>query len=249
MRIGFIGTGTIAAAMVTGIVADGHQIVVSERNHEKATQLSNAYENVSIASNQGVIDQTDVIILGLMANTARDVLPTLNFKAHQEVFTVMVGIDLEEMPALVAPATICSILIPYPFIAKGNSPALVYPAHATLDAIFGARNDLIALPSEDALKSYLAAQAILSPIIKQLHIANTWLIGKTGDEKSSEQFLRSLIGNYLTSVPVGEPGALTDMLVDLGTEGGLNAQLRDHYEAHGAYAMLEDGFEMLLKQL
>jgi pyrroline-5-carboxylate reductase len=89
MRIGVIGCGTIASAAVHGIIGDGHQITVSERSASHANALAEAYENVSIADNQGVVDASDVIFLGLMAEVAHDVLGALRFREYQTFLTFM----------------------------------------------------------------------------------------------------------------------------------------------------------------
>ena len=40
MKIGVIGTGTIATAVVQGIAGDGHQITVSDRSATNACALA-----------------------------------------------------------------------------------------------------------------------------------------------------------------------------------------------------------------
>ena len=79
MRIGVIGCGTIASAALGGIAQDGHQITVSERSARHANSFAEAYENVSIAENQGVVDASDVTFLGLMAEVALRVRVRENF--------------------------------------------------------------------------------------------------------------------------------------------------------------------------
>ena len=161
---------------------------------------------------------------------------------------VVVGITFAELNEWVAPAQEVGTFIPYPFIAQGASPLLVYPQSDTLEALFGKRNHLITLNSEADLNSYLAAQAVLSPTVKLLHETAQWLTTRTGDGLSAEKFLRILIGNYLTATPLDQPDTLPAMLRDLSTEGGLNAQLRDHFTDQGVYETLEEGLNKLEKR-
>src|SRR6056297_1550795 len=83
MRIGVIGCGTIARAAVEGIVHDGHEITISERSAHHSASLAEAYENVQVADNQGVVDASDILFLGLMAEVAKDVLGSLTFREGQ----------------------------------------------------------------------------------------------------------------------------------------------------------------------
>ncbi len=249
MKVGFLGTGTIAAAMVQGIANDGHQIWISERNQVISSQLSQQFSVVTVADNQTVVDQADTVIICLLVDTARQILPTLNFRPEQQILSVMVPMALAEVSGLVAPAFAEAIFIPFPFIRQGNSPLLVYPQSNTLETLFGQRNELVILSNETDLQSYLSAQAILLPTIKLLHEATGWLQERVGEDVSAETFIRLLIGGYLTADPLDQPNVLAQALIDLGTEGGLNAQLRDHFAEHGVYEALREGLDAIEKRL
>lgn len=70
MRLGVIGTGTIATAAMRGIAGDGHQITVSRRSAANAEGLARDFANVSVADNQTVLDQSDVVFVALLAGDA-----------------------------------------------------------------------------------------------------------------------------------------------------------------------------------
>ena len=72
MRIGVIGTGTIATAVVRGIAPDGHQITVSARSAANARALAEAFATVAIAENQAVLDASDVVLIGTTGAQADD---------------------------------------------------------------------------------------------------------------------------------------------------------------------------------
>ena len=99
MKIGVIGTGTIASAVVRGIAGDGHDIAVSERGAARAADLARAFDNVSVHDNAGVVAASDVIFLGLMAEAAGEILAGLSFRAGQRVISFMAGASLEEVRA------------------------------------------------------------------------------------------------------------------------------------------------------
>ena len=110
MRIGVLGTGTIATAVVHGIAGDGHQIVVSERSAENTSLLAAAYDEVSIAGNQSVLDQSDVVFLGLMAEVAEKMLPGLSFREDQRVVSFMAGASTSSKMPLVSRSTTSSLI-------------------------------------------------------------------------------------------------------------------------------------------
>ncbi len=63
MTPGFIGTGTITTALVTGLCTSPRppeELWVSPRNAEKAARLASAFDSVRVAAgNQEVLDRTD----------------------------------------------------------------------------------------------------------------------------------------------------------------------------------------------
>src|SRR3546814_5110849 len=80
-RLGFIGTGTIAAAIVAGLALSGEEpILLSPRNADIAARLSARFSHVGVANdNQAVLDQTDLVILAVRPPIADSVLEDLKF--------------------------------------------------------------------------------------------------------------------------------------------------------------------------
>ncbi|WP_333815392.1 NAD(P)-binding domain-containing protein [Tabrizicola sp.] len=224
MRLGFIGTGEITAAMVRGLKGRGHTILVSPRNAAVAATLAAEVPGVAIAPNEDVVANSDVVFLCLLARVAREVLPTLPFCADQSVISVMVDAPLATLRSLCAPATDIAITIPLPPITTGGCPLPVYPASPALDALFGARNLILPQPSEAALNAHLGASALCSPILDQLLTATEWLTDHTGNPAAAEAYIAAMIRGYLPER--AQEGDLATALKKLSTEGGLNATLR-----------------------
>lgn len=224
MRLGFLGTGEITTAMVRGLAGQGHSILVSPRNAATAAMLAAEVPEVTIAPNDAVVAQSDVVFLCLLAKVAEGILPNLPFRADQSILSVMVDAPLAKLQALCAPATDIAITIPLPPIATGGCPLPVYPASPILDALFGARNLILPQPSEAALNAHLGASALCSPILDQLLTAVDWLASHTGDAAAAEAYVAAMIRGYLPERAI--QGELSEALKKLSTEGGLNATLR-----------------------
>jgi len=239
MRIGVIGCGTIARAAVEGIVRDGHEITVSERSANHAAFLAEAYENVNIADNQGVADASDVLLLGLMAETARSVLDAVKFRKNQKAITFMAGASLEEADALVRPARATAIMMPFPGIAQGGSPIMMQGDTELVTEVFGKRNSIFPVRDADEMAAYLCAQAVLSPVARMVGDAAGWLGARVSDRAQGEAFLRMLVASNLSSA------ACEPLIEALSTPGGYNQKLRLHMEAQGMGAALNDGLTKL----
>jgi pyrroline-5-carboxylate reductase len=239
MRIGFIGTGTIASAVVEGIAGDGHTIAVSTRNTAHSARLAGVFSNVTVHDNQAVVDRSDVICVALVAGVAPGVLGALTFRPGQRVVSLMAGMSLAEVGALVAPAQGVAVMIPFSGMAQGGSPFMGYGDTGLLQQLFGARNTLFTMASEADLDAYMCAQAVLSPALRMVADAADWLGARVDGRAQGEAFLRALVGSTL------EGADCATSLAALNTKGGYNQRLRDHMTDAGMGTALAAGLDKL----
>ena len=235
MRLGFLGTGIIASAVVRGLAGQGHQMLVSPRNKARAAELVAELAEVRIAANADVVAQSDVICLGLLAAQAPEVLKPLRFREGQKVVSFMADMALDDVAELVAPAQAVAIMLPYPGIAWGGSPILALGDISVIEDLFAPANRIFEMQSEAQLAAYLAAQAVLSPVAQLVATTADWL----ADGPAGEAFLRMLVA---TSLRDQEAARLIDAL---NTEGGYNQRLRQHMDDAGMRAALRAGLDRL----
>lgn len=239
MKIGVIGCGVIASAVVQGIANDGHEIIVSERSARYSKDLSDQFASVSVASNQQVIDVSDVVFLGLMADVSKDILPGLDFRDGQKVITFMAGASLEEVDSMVRPARAVALVLPFPGIAQGGSPVLLQGEEPLVRDIFGRSNTVYVTQNAAEMDAYLSAQAVLSPVARLVGDAAGWIEDKVDDAEQAEAFLRHLVASNLENMN-------SETLIEaLNAEGGYNQRLRKHMENQGMRGDLRSGLDAL----
>lgn len=244
MRVGFLGTGEIATAMVHGLAGEGHQIKVSERNAENAAALAAAYPDVEVLPNAELVEGSDVVFLCLMADVARNILTRLPWRADHVVISAMVGLPRAELAALCAPATDIAITIPLGPIAIGGSVLPVHPEVPVIRELFGGRNTVIPVADEDGIGAYFIASALAAPTLAQLQAGADWLAAQTGDKKGAEAYIAGMFFGFLRQISQSD-ASFDDLLQGLATEGGLNATLRARMEEAGTLETLNEGFEAL----
>lgn len=244
-RIGFLGTGEIAQAMVATFAGDGHQIIVSERNLDRSAALVRDYPGVRRAENQQVVDDSDIVILCLLGDAARNLLPDLRFRADQTVISVMARMPLAELGRLCAPATDLAVAIPLPPMPLGGTPLATYPENARLRELFGRHVRIHPCASEEELAAHFAATGVLLPLLDQMQVAARWLAGFTGDERQAAAYLAGLVGGYCRMLTAEDAPDLSRLRAGLNTEGGLNQTLSRAVRESGADEALEDGMDGL----
>lgn len=78
MRVGFIGTGNMATAIIKGIIAKGflsaNKVYVTDLNLDKAKSLADTVGANVVISNQQLIESVDYVILAVKPNVMEQVL-------------------------------------------------------------------------------------------------------------------------------------------------------------------------------
>jgi len=239
MRLGFIGTGTIASAVVQGLAGRSHEIRISARSRANSEVLAASIAEVQIAELQEILDHSDVVFLGLMLQAAPPILAALTFRRDLRVVSFMAGADLDQVAGLVAPAHVSAVMMPFPGIAQGGSAIMALGDEDLLERIFAPHNALFMLRDADELEAYLCAQAILSPVARMTSDASNWLAARVSDPTQGEAFLRKLISSSLAD------NSAADLVEALNTPGGYNQRLRHHMENAGMGAELAAGLDAL----
>ena len=87
-KVGFIGCGTIAAAIVTGLATkEGlvSSIAVSRRSKSKSDQLQQAFPDLVTVcdDNQEILDRSDIIFITVLPEQTSQVLQSLQFDSDR----------------------------------------------------------------------------------------------------------------------------------------------------------------------
>ncbi len=247
MKVGFIGTGAIASAMVRGLVGQGHEIWVSARGEATSKALAAEFAEVHRASNDRIAEGCEVVVLCLMATVAKQVLPSLSFGPGVRVISVMVDVDLATLRGFAPEAASIDMTIPLPQIASGGCPLPCFPRRETVADLFGPANPSFVVKDMRALNAHFAASALMSTTLDQIATGAAWLSGYSDDEAAAQFYLAHMLASAL--VTIGKPTSLAHLLAELSTEGGLNATLKAHMRTRGAPAALRDGLDAFTARL
>ncbi len=123
-RLGFIGGGQMAEALIKGILSQGilkaEQISCSDPSEERRTLLGDAYNILVFQKNQDVIEKSDVIILAVKPQVMDVVLDDIREHVTKDhlVVSIAAGITLKILARGLLPGARVIRVMP-------NTPALI----------------------------------------------------------------------------------------------------------------------------
>ena len=252
MRLGFIGCGTIAAAIVTGLNSSGHgeAIVVSPRNAQVAAGLARRFPNVTVgASNQAVLDACDVAVLAVRPQILAALLPELRFRPDHEVISLVPVTSLAYLRSATAPAAAVTRAVPMPMVARRQGPTAIYAATPVARRLFDALGSTIELSDEKCFDAFTAETALMATYFRFLETAAQWLRARGVAADQADRYVRELFWGLAGTALASPQRTLGELADEHQTRGGLNEQVRTHMESKGMFAELANALDGVLARL
>jgi len=255
--VGFLGTGKISSCMVRGYATSGvatstpRRILVSPRNEGKANALKADFPDlVEIAvSNEQVVEESDIVYIGLLPAVARDILPRLPFGGSSStklVVSMMATVDLAELFALTSlPADQLVRTVPLPSSARREGPILVHPIYPRFMSILSTLGTPVGCANEQEMKPLVCLTGHISSFFELMNETQNFMIREGVDAQTARAYVSSFYSSLAHSTELsGE--TLSDMAEEAATPGGINEQAigflksSDHFElqAHSLGAIL-----------
>jgi pyrroline-5-carboxylate reductase len=253
MRLGFVGTGAITSAMVTGLrSSDTHvdSIQLSPRNLAIATDLSRRLPGVSIASsNQDVLDSSETVVIAVRPPVARRVLSELRFRFDHCIISVVSAMSLRSLSELTVPATRITRATPLPSTARRIGPTAIYPPDPTVVDLFSAIGTTFAVESEDQFEAMCAATATIASAYSLMEEIASWL-SRTGVRKGDARDYVARMFWGLTGGAVDAPErAFKSLASEHATVGGINEQFLRHMVEHNLFEGVSRGLDAVLQRI
>lgn len=247
-RIGFLGTGHIAAPIARLMAAKGHQISVTERNAQVSAKLKQEL-GATVGDPQAVIDTSDIVFLCLRPHVAVEVLTPLRFRGEQKIVSVMAGVSAEQLASLCAPAADFVQTIPLGFLQTGGCPMAAYGNNRLLADLFEPENPVVKVKTEAALNAHFAICAMVPGMLDLMTSGAKWLTDETGDADGAEFYVAQLMSGFLAAMEKGGAGRLAEERDALATEGTLSLQMTQTLQRGGAHDALNDALTSIGKRL
>jgi pyrroline-5-carboxylate reductase len=253
VRLGFIGTGAITSAIVTGLNAAGisnDAILVSPRNAETAAALAAKFPNVTVAaSNQAVLDGSDVVMLAVRPQVADEVLSQLRFRTDHRVISLMAITPLEQVRAMVAPAHTVTRAVPLPLVADCCGPTPIFPPDQVAAGIFNRLGTAIEATSADQFIAFSTSTATMAPYFTFAEEIAAWLVRHNVPAADARRYVGTVFQGLGNIAATTQEHSLAALAGEFATRGGINEQVVAHMKARGAFDALSEGLDAVLERM
>ena len=251
-RVGFIGVGAIADAVIRGMMQSGYRetIIVSARNTQRSHELSKQFSNVVVEfENQALVDRSDWVFVAVLPDQARPLLNSLKFREDQKLISLVAGIDLAELKMIARPLNQVHRMIPLPPIEFGVGPLPICPPCQPLADLFAGCAAVIPLETEDSFSVFSAASGMMAAHHQWVSDIAAWMQnqGVAGDNaaKYATQMVKALTEIEVRTAPEQLP-KLAD---ECTTAGGLNEQAIRELRGLGWFQQASERLSRLLARL
>jgi pyrroline-5-carboxylate reductase len=250
-RIGFIGTGAIASAIVEGLCEgrdDAPEVFLSPRGESVGAELRRRYASVHVcADNQEVVDRSRVVVVAVRVPDRAEALAPLTVGDDKVVISAMAGVSLAELRGLIGSAAPLVRAIPLPAVRERSSATILHPEHPVATALFERLGGALHLPDEDAFVVYSVLTSTISTHYGYLAALADWAARQGVPSEDASRFLRAVFRNV--GLSLGDERSLAQLTADHETPGGSNERFRTTWLDAANLAALDDTLDERLTDL
>lgn len=252
-RLGFIGTGTITEAIVTGVLAGGDpapDITISPRSAATASRLAALSDKVTVArDNQHVVDAADMVFLAIRPDVAEEVVRALRFRSGQQVVSLVAAVDHTTLRDWIGVPVELVRAVPLPFVASRSGVTVIFPSNAPVEALFADLGTAVPCRSIEEYDLLATASALMGSYFGIMDHVVGWLQAKGLPPESARAYLAPLFSSLSTVAQTTPSRSLEDLRHEFSTKGGLNEQMFAKFRENGGTSALTTALESVLDRV
>ncbi|MBR0172668.1 MAG: NAD(P)-binding domain-containing protein [Lachnospiraceae bacterium] len=229
--LGFLGSGAITTAMVTGFCDRAkdtpYPIMVADINQEAADKLAGKFRDRVTAAKtlQECVDNSDWVILAVWPDAGEEMIKSLTFKPEHKIINVMFDKTVEQVKGWMncEPATILH-MIPGTFLSFFPSPIVQCPPTAEAAEIFGHIGKIVNVDSRYQVCAFATITALFAPIFALMDTVIDWAVNEEGAPvEAATQYTTNMFAAVCEEA-CGKDKAGVHHMATVSTPGGINMQ-------------------------
>ena len=253
MNLGFIGTGTIASSVITGIFKSKiyfKKIYISKRNNKNSLKLKKRYKKISIAkNNQEIVDKCNLIFLSVTPTVGNKIIKELKFKSSQTIISFISTITLSQLKKAIKVNAKIVRAIPLPPISLKKGPVPICPPNLKVKKFFNQIGTTIEIKNEKSSINFWSTSGMMAPFYQLLSTMTDWLVKKGVKRNNAQKYITSLFLALSKDAVVNSKKDLKYLVKNSQTPKGLNEQGIKELTKAGFYKSLEKTLNSIHKRL
>jgi len=253
MKIGFIGTGRIATAIIQGMYLkkiQTNKIFISARNKKNSFFLKRKYKKISILrNNQDILHHSDVIFLTTTPKVGKKILSKLQFKKNQTVFNVMSTIHNSEIKKMIGKVKKIIKVAPLPMIEHGIGPIIIYPKDKFAENFFSKLGEVFCFNNEELNKKLWVMTSLMATYLEIYKTNVDWLKKNGISEATGRKYLSNLFQSLSKGALNNHHNNLTSLIKSFQTKGGINEQLLVQLKRQKFFNKLQNSLNIVYRRI
>ena len=253
MKLGFIGTGKITSAVITGICSSSisyKRIVISHRNKSISQSLIKKFKKITISKdNQEIVNTCDWIFLSVTPTVGEKIIKNLKFRSNQTIISFISTITLTKLKKIIKVKAKIVRAIPLPPISLMKGPVPICPPNKSVKDFFNKIGTTVEIKDEKLSINFWATSGMMAPFYELLRVMTDWLVKKGIKRNNAQKYITSLFLALSEDAVVNSKKDLKYLVKDSQTPNGLNEQGVKELTKAGFYNKLEKTLNGIHKRL
>ncbi|MFT4437784.1 pyrroline-5-carboxylate reductase [Caballeronia sp. 15715] len=253
MKIGFVGTGAISEAVITGLLktrSDISEITVSPRNAEVSSRLARSSSLVRVGrDNQDVVDSCDTVFLAVRPQISKEVVTALRFRANHHIVNIVGTLTHETLHRWIETPVTITRAIPLPLVADLRGVTPIYPPNNQIANLFAPLGPVIECNDSAHYDCLAVASALMETYFGMLEICQHWLVERGLLREEAMAYLKDLAFGLSQTMMTSQSTSFESLRFGHTTPGGLNEQMYRVFREQGGARALTSALDSVLTRV
>jgi pyrroline-5-carboxylate reductase len=253
MKLGFIGTGKITSAVITGICSSSisyNKIIISERNKSISSTLKKKFKKITVSkNNQEIINLCDWVFLSVTPTVGEKIIKNLKFRSNQTIISFISTITLAQLKKAIKVKAKIIRAIPLPPISLKKGPVPICPPNKKVKDFFNKIGTTVEIKNEKSSINFWATSGMMAPFYELLRVMTDWLVKRGVKRNDAQKYITSLFLALSEDAVVNSKKDLKYLVKESQTPKGLNEQGVKELTKAGFYKSLEKTLNSIRKRL
>ena len=253
MKLGFIATGRISAAVVKGISSSNiayDKILISYRNKLIAKKLKKKFKKIVIVkNNQEIIDNCKWVFLSVTPIVGEKIIKNLRFRSNQTIISFISTITLTQLKKAIKVKAKIIRAIPLPPVSLKKGPIPICPPDKKVKEFFNKIGTTIEIKNEKSSINFWSTSGMMAPFYELLRVMTDWLVKKGIRRANAQKYITSLFLALSEDAVLNSKKDLKYLVKESQTPKGLNEQGVKELTKAGFYKKFEKTLNSIHKRL